>query len=129
MGGNLLFAQQAAVLSAEQTRFTAQIKQDAATLQAILHDDLYYLHSNGLAESKDDFITSVTSGKIVYQNMQSSQHSFRQYGKTAILTGLLQVDGLYEGTPFSVALYYTSVYLRKKGRWWLLSWQSTGKRG
>ncbi|RME93188.1 MAG: nuclear transport factor 2 family protein [Bacteroidetes bacterium] len=121
-------AQQAAVLAAEQARFTAQIEEDVDALAELLHEDLYYLHSNGLAESKADFIASVRTGKIDYQRMTPQDQQFRRYGRTAILTGLVSVDGSYQGTVFSLGLYYTSVYLRRRGQWQLVSWQSTAKR-
>jgi ketosteroid isomerase-like protein len=122
------WSQNAAILANEHLRFQAQINQDTAILTHLLHDDLYYLHSNGLAESKAEFIKSVSTAKIVYQQMTPQQQYIRRYGKTALLTGLLQVSGLYEGSPFDVELYYTSVYLRKKGSWYLVSWQSTAKK-
>jgi len=121
-------SQEDALLALEQTRFKAQIDQDTALLSTLLHPDLYFLHSNGLAEDKAGFIRSVNSAKIVYQAMTPSQQVVRQYKKTAILTGLLLVSGLYEGTPFEVKLYYSSVYLKKRRKWYLLNWQSTGKK-
>jgi ketosteroid isomerase-like protein len=122
------WSQHEAVIANEHLRFQAQINRDTSLLAYLLHDDLYYLHSNGLAESKADFMASVGSAKIVYQEMIPRQQKIRRYGKTALLTGLLQVSGLYEGSPFDVELYYTSVYLKKKGSWYLVSWQSTGKK-
>lgn len=123
-----LWAQDTDLLTREQARFQAQIEQNTVALSDLLHDDLYYLHSNGLAESKTDFIHSVSSAKIVYQRMIPQNQQIRRYKRTAILTGLLQVSGLYEGNPFDIELYYTSIYLKKKGRWLLVSWQSTGKK-
>lgn len=121
-------SQEEALLSAEKARFQAQIDRDTDLLAELLHHDLYYLHSNGLAESKADFIASVRTAKIVYQQMIPSQQIIRRYRKTAILTGLLRVSGLYEGSPFEVELYYSSVYLKNKRSWSLVSWQSTGKK-
>ncbi len=128
LGSLLLSAQPASLISAEQARFDAQIARDVGALDDLLHEELYYLHSNGLAESKSDFIASVTSGKIEYLEMAPQDHQYRRYGKTAILSGLVEVAGNYQGTPFSLGLYYTSVYLKKRGQWVLVSWQSTAKR-
>lgn len=122
-----LQGQDKAILDAEIARFKAQTQQDAMALQLLLHDDLYYLHSNGLVEDKSDFITSVNSGKITYQEMYPVERRLRRFGKTAIITGLVKVRGLYEGQAFDIDLYYTSVYRKERGRWQLLSWQSTRK--
>lgn len=121
------FGQNTDVQAAEQARFQAQVAQDTLALAELLHDELYYLHSNGLVESKQDFIRSVASGKIVYQTMEPQNSQLRRYGKMAILTGLVQVVGLYQGNTFELGLYYTSVYRKKRGKWYLVSWQSTKK--
>lgn len=122
-----LNAQDAAILSSEAQRFKAQVEQDTDALQLLLHDDLYYLHSNGLTESKADFISSVQSGKITYQEMYPVESRLRRFGKTAVVTGLVQVKGLYQGQSFDIGLYYTSIYRKERGRWQLLNWQSTRK--
>ena len=122
-----VLAQEQAVFAAEAARFRAQVEKDALALETLLDDDLYYLHSNGLIENKQDFITSVSGGKIVYSQMRASDHSIRLYGKTAVLYGLLMVGGEYQGEPFNIGLYYTSVYRKKRGKWLLVNWQSTKK--
>ena len=122
-----VLAQEQAVFAAEAARFRAQVEKDALALETLLDDDLYYLHSNGLIEDKQDFITSVSGGKIVYSQMRASDHSIRLYGKTAVLYGLLMVGGEYQGEPFNIGLYYTSVYRKKRGKWLLVNWQSTKK--
>ena len=122
-----LLAQGQAVFAAEAARFRAQVEKDGLALQTLLDDDLYYLHSNGLIESKQDFITSVAGGKIVYSEMMATEHRIRLYGKTAVLYGLLMVRGQYEGEPFDIGLYYTSVYRKQRGDWLLVNWQSTKK--
>jgi hypothetical protein len=122
-----LLAQELAVFDAESARFRAQVEKDGVALQTLLDDDLYYLHSNGLIENKQDFITSVSGGKIVYSQMTASEHRIRLYGKTAVLYGLVMVRGEYKGEPFDIGLYYTSVYRKKRGKWLLVNWQSTKK--
>jgi hypothetical protein len=122
-----IYAQERAILDAEIARFTAQVEKNTPALQQLLDDSLYYLHSNGLIEDKQDFISSVNSGKIVYSRMASSQQRLNRYGKMAVLTGLVMVDGEYEGNAFSIGLYYTSIYRKKRGEWLLVNWQSTRK--
>ena len=78
-------------------------------------------------ETKADFIASVNSGKITYQEMSPVQQSLRRFGKTAVITGLVQVRGLYQGQAFDIELYYTSIYRKERGNWLLINWQSTRK--
>ena len=115
--------------ASEQMRFRAQEQRDLRTLEDLLADDLIYIHSNALVESKSDFLSSVEKGAIRYERMRPApDQRIRRFGKTAIINGTVEVDGIYKGTPFSVTLLYTSVYRRRGGTWRLLRWQSTSKR-
>ena len=57
------------ILSSEDARFRAQVQRDTLALQNLLSDDLVYIHSNALTETKTDFINSVRTGHIAYQSM------------------------------------------------------------
>ncbi|MBX2927170.1 MAG: nuclear transport factor 2 family protein [Saprospiraceae bacterium] len=117
---------QRTVPESETMRFQAQVSRDTAALADLLSDDLVYIHSNALIETKADFIRSVSSGGIRYLAMQAEgKPVIRQWGKTAISNGLALVSGLYQGTKFDIRLYYTAVYRKEKGIWKLCSWQST----
>ena len=117
---------QSTILESEALRWRAQVERDTVLLNKLLTDDLVYIHSNALTESKSDFLHSVQSGSITYHNMQGEPGgSIRQYGKTGISNGIVRATGLLNGTPFEVRLRYTAVYVRQKGRWRLASWQST----
>ncbi len=114
------------ILSSEDARFQAQVQRDTLALQNLLSDDLVYIHSNALTETKTDFINSVRTGHIAYQSMQTeAQRSIRTYGKIGISNGIVHAAGLLNGTPFDIRLRYTAVYHKRKGKWRLVSWQST----
>ncbi len=123
-----LFSQDEAIFASEQQRFNAQISFDTEALDDLLLDELIYIHSNTLIETKADFIKSVASKKIVYQEMNLKHHLLRRYKKMAVITGLVEVNGLYNGENFTVELFYTSIYKKYKRNWLLVSWQSTSKK-
>ncbi len=110
----------------ETRRFQAQIDRDTVLLQELLADDLVYIHSNALTETKSDFIKSVKTGYITYQVMQHEGNPvIRRFGKTAISNGVVQVKGLLNANSFDMRLRYTAVYQKQKQAWRLVSWQST----
>jgi ketosteroid isomerase-like protein len=122
---SVLFAQSGPEIS-EQNRFEAQVTKDTVLLEKLLDDDLVYVHSNALVESKADFLNSIGGGGIQYLEMgKMSGEPVRRWGKTALMTGLIAVKGIYRQSPFEVQLRYTSVYRKDKGLWKLVSWQST----
>ena len=68
------------------------IKQDKALLQRYLADDLVYTHGGGKTETKAEYIASVLTGPSHYQSMTPSAINIRFYGKTAVLTGLVDIQ-------------------------------------
>ncbi len=68
------------------------IKQDKALLQRYLADDLVYTHGGGTSETKAEYIANVLKGPSHYQSMTGSATNIRLYGKTAVLTGLVDIQ-------------------------------------
>jgi Domain of unknown function (DUF4440) len=116
------------LLALQQQRFEAMIAQDTVTLKKILSDDLTYVHSNGLEETKTTHLHSIGQKKIVYQSLLydvPTKVVVRK--KTAILTGTVHVKGLFGDTPFDMHLLFTAIYVSEQRTWRLWRWQSTKK--
>jgi hypothetical protein len=114
------------LIEQENARFYAMIHSDTATLHRLLADELVYIHSNGLQESKAGHIRAIATKKISYNVMKrEGAPTLRQFGKMAITNGQVMVMGLLGEDPFILRLVYTAVYRYKKKQWQLLSWQST----
>ncbi len=117
---------QRTIAESEDMRFQAQVAKDTNALKILLTDDLVYIHSNALTETKRDFLHSITTGNITYRTMQpEAGRAIRTYGKTGISNGIVHATGLLNGNPFDIKLRYTAVYVKQKGKWRLASWQST----
>src|SRR6266542_3871671 len=67
------------------------VKQDKALLQRYLSDDLVYEHGGGKTQTKAEYIADVTTGPSHYVSFQESEVNIRVYGKTAVLTGFVDV--------------------------------------
>ncbi|MFN7120168.1 MAG: nuclear transport factor 2 family protein [Saprospiraceae bacterium] len=117
---------QKTILESEDARFRAQMQRDTVALQQLLTDDLLYIHSNALVETKTAFINSISNNKIIYEVVQrEGSAQIRTYGKTGISNGIVLAKGVNNGTPFDIRIRYTAVYHKQKGAWRLASWQST----
>lgn len=114
-----------AIQNAETARFKAMMNKDTVALKRLIAGQLVYIHSNGLTESKSDFIHSVGSGKIVYAKMTPESNQVIRWGRTAAVNGVVQVEGMVLANPFNIKLRYLSVYHREHGIWKLVRWQST----
>jgi hypothetical protein len=115
------------LISLEKERFAAMTKKDTFFLKKVLADDLIYIHSNALSETKNDFLHSISTGKIVYKAMNSEEIRVRIFEKTAILNGTVHVMGSLNGKDFDIHLLYTDVYHKNKQNWQLVAWQSVKK--
>jgi len=113
------------VLAAELNRFEAMTRADTAALKSMLADDLWYVHSNGLTETKKVHLNAIASRKVVYEKMDRESVNVRTYGKTALVNGKLAVRGKLNGNPFELRLFYSAVYRKKHRFWQLVNWQST----
>src|SRR4029453_1549106 len=98
------------VQQAERQRFTALIAQDVATLDPMLGDELYYCHSTGQVENKQQFLETVRSGRLRYESIDVHEFQPRLYGEIAIGTGYITVQGKLGGQPVTLELRYTDAY-------------------
>ena len=115
------------VLQAEKERFAAMIKGDRGALEKLLADDLTYIHSTALLQTKDEFIKSVLAGNIDYVSIVPSESDakVRINGTTATATGLAAVNVIDNGNNRKIRIRYTTVYANRGGAWLLQNWQST----
>jgi ketosteroid isomerase-like protein len=122
----LSLAGQAEVWASEDARFAAQVAQDVDALRELVADDLLYIHSNALVETREDFLASVQSGNIRYLDMRpEGKRELVRYGRTAVTNGIVKVLGRYQGREFDIQLRYTAVYRKQRNNWQLVRWQST----
>lgn len=91
------------------------------SLQAVLDDQLMFVHSNGWTETAHEFVEDIKTGKLKYVNIEVLESSARMYSGTAIVLGKGKFTVELEGKPLTINLYYTEVYILKSGKWLLAS--------
>jgi len=90
------------------------VKQDEAALKHWLADDLVYTHGDGKTQSKAEYIADVRKGSSHYDSFRESGTKIRVYGKTAVLTGSVDVTPA-KGETYRVRTL--EVYVQNDGRW------------
>lgn len=106
-------------------RFKAMTEGDVAALEPILADELTYTHASGWTENKAEFIETIRSLKLRYLSIQPANEKVRSYGATAVGTGRATFKVRLEGEEETIPLRFTEIYVRRRGRWQLVAWQST----
>ena len=115
----------AAVETIEKARQQAMVSVDQEAMARIFADDLVYVHSTGLAQSKDDLIGMLVRGDIRYVAFRVENVAYRLYGSTVIGTGVQAIDLTSSGRPFVSRSRFTVVYVAADGGYRLASYQST----
>jgi hypothetical protein len=118
-------AAEQAVLQAENDRFAAMKKADAAALEKLLAPELSYTHSNASVQDKAAFISDIKTGTIKYLTIDAADVKARIFGSTAIVTGGATVHVIQNGNDLSIKIRYTDVHINRGGSWQMVAWQST----
>lgn len=113
------------VLGAETHRIQALLARDFEALDTLLGDDLTYTHTNAKVDRKAQYLEPFRSGRTRYVSLQPSEVSARLYGDTAILTGRMLSVALVAGAESRTDLRFTSVWIRREGRWQMVAWHSS----
>ena len=100
----------------------AAVKQDAAGLKRYMADDLQYAHAGGQTQNREQYIAAVTNGPARYESFTFSDLKIKLYGKTAVLTGFVDVKMVGQDV-FRVRTL--QVYTENNGQWQMAAHQST----
>lgn len=102
------------------------VSVDEASLNKLLSDSLSYGHSSGgPAQTKAQFIESLTSGTSVFKKVELSGQSITIKGNTAVVRHVLAADTDDKGKgPRSIKLWILLVWTKEHGKWQLLARQA-----
>jgi ketosteroid isomerase-like protein len=114
------------ILALEKALYRAMIDRDFETLRDLLSDDLSYMHSTGVAESKAQYLAGVADGLYEYERIESHDVNLHIHLETAVITGQVVMSVSAAGEPKStIRLLFTLVWTKQTGRWRLLLRQAT----
>ena len=116
---------EAPVLAAQDARFAAMVKGDAAYLETALDPSLTYHHSSGSAQTKAEFMGSIRAGALKYKAIDVIERKVRRVGSVAIITGVFRLQATNNGETIDSKARFTDVYENKGGRFVQLAWQNT----
>jgi ketosteroid isomerase-like protein len=108
----------------ERERFAAYVQSDVATLERIFADDLVYIHSNGLPDTKSAVLHSFSSGELKISQFEAEDIQVRQIGDVMVAMGLVHVDLVNKGNAAKFDIRYTAIYANQGGRWRLVHVQN-----
>jgi ketosteroid isomerase-like protein len=116
---------EADVLRADDRRFEAMRKGDWAALDAVLADDLTYVHSTARLESKAEHIANLRAGKPHYRGIAPRDRHARVHGGVGIVNGVSDMHVERDGKENRFTVRYLAVYTKAGADWRMIAWQST----
>jgi ketosteroid isomerase-like protein len=113
------------VLSADDRRFEAMRKADWPALEAVLADDLTYVHSTARLESKGEHVGNLKAGKPHYRGIAPRERKVRVHGGVGVVNGVSEMHVENAGKEQRFTVRYLAVYAKAGSAWRMIAWQST----
>ena len=113
------------VLQADDRRFEAMRKENWAALDAVLADDLTYVHSTARQESKAEHVANLRAGKPHYRGIAPRDRRIRTHGNVGVVTGVSEMHVERDGNEQRFTVRYLAVYAKTGDQWRMIAWQST----
>jgi ketosteroid isomerase-like protein len=112
------------VAVAVETLRTAMVSAKAADLNAITDDNLMYVHSDGLVETKAEFVENIAGGHSVFVTLDFSDIQISVSGNTAVVRHLFEAKTNHGGVSGSVKIGIMLTWHKQGSEWKLLGRQA-----
>lgn len=109
----------------DDRRAAATVAKDRAALEALLADDLRYVHSSATDEDKATFVGRACTGWYDYRALTPIRREWRVWGDTALCNGDVRIQVVVKGAEKDFKSRYLQVWRRDASGWRMASWQST----
>lgn len=110
----------------ERRLYDAMIRDDRAELADLIAEDATYVHSNGVEETKEEYLRAVQEGAYEYDRIEAANVRVHVGGNVAVATGNVVMSVGRRGEPKSeVPLLSTLIWIVEDGRWRLLRRHAT----
>lgn len=118
----------AKTVAALDTEYQAAVERnDAATMERILAEDMVLVVGKGTVYTKADLLKSARDKDTIYEKQVEIENSqkVRTWGDTAVVTAKLWLKGTSAGKPFDRKLWFSDTYVRTKNGWKYVFGQSS----
>jgi ketosteroid isomerase-like protein len=103
----------------------AIIKRDIPGVEANVASDFQQIRGSGRVVGREQFIRDITAPTLKIDPYVVEDFGVRVYGDTALLTGRIRMSGTASGERFEEHFRYIDVYVRRGGKWQVVSIQIT----
>jgi uncharacterized protein (TIGR02246 family) len=108
---------ESAIRALEHKWDAANLKGDAAALDALFADGFIMTDSDGRVRTKAEAVDAVKNGKIKYQASATENLKIILHGDAAVVSGTWRGKFTHEGKAASMIERFTNFYVRQRGQW------------
>ena len=113
-----------AVERLEDERYAAMLAKDVEALDRLLHDDLVYMHSSGVADTKASYIAGIRDRVWDYGRIERSEQVTRVRDAFALVFCRLSIGITIRGVAKPMDNRALAVWAPEAGTWRLIALQS-----
>lgn len=103
----------------------AIVRKDVIAIAKNMAGSFRQIDSQGNLSNKAEFLTGITSDKLVIHPYEPEDVEIRFYGNVALVTGTTNLHGTYNGKPFKTHYRYTDTYVNESDVWLVVNVQTT----
>ncbi|CAG9206136.1 conserved hypothetical protein [Paraburkholderia tropica] len=115
-----------AIRGLERERFRAMVDGDGTSLDQLLSENVFFVHTNGKRETKQQFIDAITAGRRRYRQIEIQSQDVLPVGnETCVVSGRVLIEMEANNGALLFPIAYTAIQTQEDGHWRLLAWQAT----
>jgi ketosteroid isomerase-like protein len=118
-------AAEQALITIENQWAEATLKGDVQTLDRLYSDEYFAVSADGTTYTKAQHLADIKSGNFKLATYKLDELKVRLHGEVAVVTGRNTMTGTYMGKDISGAYRFTDVFVKRGGRWQVLTTQAT----
>ena len=103
----------------------AMAKADTAFMEKHFADEFTAIHSDGKLTTKAQEIENLKSSTLKWDSVDVQDRKIHVYGDAATVIMLATSKGTISGKPYSGDFRTTQVWVKNKGNWKMVAFQST----
>jgi ketosteroid isomerase-like protein len=118
-------ADQAELQRLEKVWNDAHLHGDTAALDDLWADELVVTVPKMQVMNKTQSLAIWRTGRMKFQRYETSDMAFRVFGDAAVVTGRLLRERTFGDKHINEDWRFTKVYVRRQGKWRVVSWQAS----
>jgi ketosteroid isomerase-like protein len=102
-----------------------RLKSDVEALDRLLAEDWLLTHSDGRVQDKAEYLGELRTRSRTNQEIVNEDVRLRDYGQTAVVTGVSVQSGVSSGRRWQGRFRFTRVWIERDGRWVMVASHSS----